>query len=75
MVKGKVMVVFKDFFIYGKFVKSLNSTFIVMVPKKEGADDFKDFRPISLVGSLYKLIVKVLANRLKKVMGPLVNKA
>ena len=34
-------------------------------------DDFKDFRPISLVGSLYKLV----ANRLKKVMSWLVNKA
>ena len=33
----------------------------------------KDFRPISLVGSLYKLIAKVLANRLKKVMNGLVN--
>ena len=75
MVKGEVMSVFKDFFIYGKFVKSLNSTFIVIVPKKEGADDFKDFRPVSLVGSLYKLIANVLANRLKKVMSLLVNKA
>ena len=74
-VKGEVMVVFKDFFVSGKFMKSLNSTFIVMVPKKEGAYDFKDFRPISLVGSLYKLIAKVLANKLKKVMRRLVNKA
>ena len=69
------MTIFKDFLVFGKFVKSLNSTFIVMVPKKEGADDFKDFRPISLVGILYKLIAKVLANRLKKVMSRLVNKA
>ena len=69
------MVVFKDFFVSGKFVKNLNSTFIVMVPNKEGENDFKDFRPISLVGSLYKLIAKVLANRLKKVMSRLVNKA
>ena len=35
----------------------------------------KDFRPISLVGSVYKLIDKVLANRLKKVMHGLVNTA
>ena len=74
-VKGEVMTTFKDFFISGKFVKSLNSTFVVMVPKKEGADDFKDLRPISLMGSLYKLIEKVLENRLKKVMNQLVNKA
>ena len=55
-------------------MKSLNSTFIVMVPKKEGVEDFKDFRPISLMGSLYKLIAKVLANELKKVMDLVVNK-
>ena len=30
--------------------------------------------PISLVGSLYKLLTKVLVNRLKKVMGKLVSK-
>ena len=54
---------------------SLNTTFIVLVPKKFEAEDLKDFRPISLVNSLYKLISKVLANRLKKVMSCLVNKA
>ena len=74
-VKVQVMAVFKDFCVIGKFVKSLNSTFLVMVPKKEGDDDFKDFRTISLVDSLYKLIAKVLANKLKKVMGSVVNKA
>ena len=69
------MAVFKDFFYTGKFVKSLNSTFIVMIPKKEGVEDLKDFRPISFMGSLYKLIAKVSDNRLKKVMSWLVNKA
>ena len=37
------------------------------------AEDFKDFRSISLVGSLYKLLAKV--NGLKKVMHKLINKA
>ena len=46
-----------------------------MVPKKGGAEDIKDFRPISLVNRLYKMIAKVLANRLKKVMSKLVNTA
>ena len=36
-------------------------------------EEFKDYRPIRLVGSLYKLIAKVLANRLKKVMHNLIN--
>ncbi|KAL6332093.1 hypothetical protein AAG906_020774 [Vitis piasezkii] len=59
----------------GKFVKSINASFLVLIPKKGGAEDLKDFRPISLVGSLYKLLANVLANRLKKVMGKIASKS
>ena len=63
----------------GRFVKSLNATFLVLVLKKGGAEDLKDFRPISLVGSLYKLLAKllakVLANRIKKVMGKVISES
>ena len=72
-VKVEVMGFFKDFFERGKFVRSLNNTFLVLIPKKGGAEDLSDFRPISLVGSLYKLLAKVLANRLKKVVGKVVS--
>ncbi|RVX11178.1 Transposon TX1 uncharacterized 149 kDa protein [Vitis vinifera] len=40
---------------------------------KVGAENLGDFRPISLVGGLYKLLAKVLANRLKKVIGKVVS--
>lgn len=46
-----------------------------MVPKNKEAKDLKDYRPISLIVSLYKLLAKFLANRLKRVMGQLVNQA
>ncbi|RVW85171.1 Transposon TX1 uncharacterized 149 kDa protein [Vitis vinifera] len=72
-VKDKIMGFFKDFFERGKFVRSLNSTFLVLVPKKGGADDLRDYRPISLVGGLYKILAKVLANRLKKVVSKVVS--
>ena len=75
MVRKDVMDLFKEFFEKGTFTKSLNATFLVFIPKKGGAEDLGQFKPISLVGSLYKLIGKVLANRLKNVVGKVVSKA
>ncbi|RVX09394.1 hypothetical protein CK203_015437 [Vitis vinifera] len=46
-----------------------------LVPKKGGAKDLKDFRSISLVGSLYKLLAKMLANRIKIVMGKVITES
>ena len=54
------------------FEKSLNATFINLIHKVGGAVDLKDFRPISLVGSVYKILTKVLASRLRKVVGKVV---
>ena len=59
----------------GKFVESINATFLILAPKVGGAIYLKDFRPISLVGSLYKSSAKVLANRLKKVLSKVVSKS
>ena len=38
-------------------------------------EDFKDLRPISLVGGLYKILTKVLDNRIKRVMDKVISKA
>ena len=57
-----VLAVFEEFFQHYKFEKSLNATFIALISKKNGASNIKDFRPISLVGSVYKILSKVLAN-------------
>lgn len=54
-------------------VKSCNASFIALIPKKKGAMELRDYRSISLIGSLYKIIAKVLAERLKRVMGKLVS--
>ncbi|KAJ9691474.1 hypothetical protein PVL29_013603 [Vitis rotundifolia] len=72
-VKEEIVELFKEFYEQKSFAKSLNSTFLVIIPKKGGAEDLGEFRPISLLGGLYKLMTKVLANRLKMVLDKLVS--
>ena len=65
---------FADFHSQCIFEKSLNATFLCLIPKKIKAVNIKDFRPIiSLVGSLYKLLSKVLASRFRKVLDKLIS--
>ena len=73
VIKLDLMEIFQVFFERGQFEKSLNATFITLIPKKQAAREIRDFRPISLVGGVYKIIAKVLANRLHSVMGDLIS--
>nr|GEW42912.1 RNA-directed DNA polymerase, eukaryota [Tanacetum cinerariifolium] len=60
------------FFDTGVFPPWCNSSFIALITKMHEAKMVKDFRPISLIGSIYKIITKVLANRLSHVISDLV---
>ena len=71
--KDEVLGFFKEFHEHNRFVKSLNATVLVLIPKKNNVEDFKDLRPISLVGGLYKILTKVLANRIKRVMSLIIS--
>ena len=74
-VKNEVLGFFKEFHEQGRFVKQLNATFLVLIPKKQSVEDIKDLRPISLVGGLYKILTKVLANRIKRVLDKVISKS
>ena len=66
--KTDVMNVFHVFHAHAMFEKSLNATFLALIPKKFDVVDVQDFQPISLLGEMYKIIVKVLANRMRMVV-------
>ena len=73
VVEKDVLAVFEEFFHHCKFEKSLDGTFIALIPKKNDASNIRDFHPISLVGSMYKILAKVLANRLRVVLDRLIS--
>jgi hypothetical protein len=45
----------------------LNFARIILIPKEDGANNLKKFRPISLINCSFKIFAKTLNNRLKKV--------
>jgi hypothetical protein len=73
--KGDVMRFLSEFHRNGKLTKGINSTFIALIPKVDSPQRLNDFRPISLVGSLYKILAKVLANRLRLVVGSVISES
>ena len=60
---------------YREFPKNLNETIITLIPKKDNPTSMKDLKPIALCNVLYKIIAKVLANRLKNILPALIVEA
>ena len=73
ILKSDIMDVLHNFHEQVVFERSLNVSFLALIPKKSDAMEVKDFHPINLVGGMYKIISKVLANRLRKVAHSLIS--
>ena len=73
VVEIDVMAFFDHFHRSTEFERFLNASFLSLIPKKNNSLNIKDFRPISLVGRIYKLLSKVLANKLRRVMDNLIS--
>jgi hypothetical protein len=72
ILKREVCIMFDQFHGNARLSKGLLSFFITLIPKVVRPSTLGDFRPISLLGCLYKLIAKVLPARLAKVMDSVV---
>ncbi|KAK9987796.1 hypothetical protein SO802_028035 [Lithocarpus litseifolius] len=59
----------------GRMPCRLNETYICLIPKVISPQKITDFRPISLCNVVYKLISKILANRLKRVLDAVINES
>ena len=64
-----------EFFRDGGSLRHLNVTWVTLIPKKENPTAIEDYRPISMVGCIYKIIAKILSSRLKNVIAPLIDES
>jgi hypothetical protein len=72
LIKGEIRIMFDQFHGIGTIPMSFTSYFVVLIPKVNSPFTLGDFRPISLLGCMYKIIAKVLTARLARVMDRLV---
>ena len=73
MLGPEVMRLMGDFNAGCSQMEWLNKIYLVLIPKVPKAEQISDFRPIALSNSIYLIIAKVLANRLREVMDNLIS--
>jgi len=64
---------YQNFLQTGHMVSDINYTHIVLIPKVKNPEKMADLRPISLCNVMYKIISKVLVNRLKLILPQLIS--
>lgn len=74
-VKQDILEVVEDSRTYNFFLKYLNASFIVLILKQEKVMTLDRFKPIALCNVVYKIVSKVIANRLKPLLVALISDA
>ncbi|XP_020523344.1 uncharacterized protein LOC18435054 [Amborella trichopoda] len=72
-ISSELLEMIRGFLRRGELFKHVNSTFIALIPKKSVIATLGDIRPISLLTSLYKIVAKVLVERLKEVLPEVIS--
>jgi hypothetical protein len=75
IVKDDVISAVQDYFVNGNLSKAFNSTVVTLIPKHDLANEVKDFRPIAGCTTVYKIVSKVLTNRLGRVLPDVIRKS
>jgi hypothetical protein len=74
IIKNDIMAFLHEFFGNAFLPKAFTASFLTLIPKKDHPQALSDYRPICLVSCMYKILSKILAGRLKLVLGKLISK-
>lgn len=69
----EVVQAMQQFFQTGKLPREVNVALLTLLPKCDNASSVKEFRPIACYTVLYKIISKVLANRMRQVLDTIIS--
>lgn len=72
IVHKDVVKIVQTFFHSGEFQEGCSEANVVLIPKKKNIMNMGDLRPIALCNVLYKIVTKVMANRMKPIMDKIV---
>lgn len=73
ILKEDIISFVKDFHRHAYLPKVVTSSFLALIPKVAHPINLGEYRPICLVGSLYKILAKLLVARLKRLIGGLIS--
>lgn len=73
ILKPDVLRFIDEFHANGIIPRGANASFITLIPKVSDPHCLNDFRPILLIGCVYKIVAKLLANRVKRVMPSIID--
>ncbi|XP_058783474.1 uncharacterized protein LOC131658162 [Vicia villosa] len=71
--KEDILACFRDFHAGVVLSKSITSSFLTLILKRDHPLELNDYMPICLIGCIYKILAKVLADRLEKVIGVIIS--
>eukprot|EP00253_Pinus_taeda_P036029 PITA_36029 len=75
IIKADLLRMVQGFMRKAKVRGGINSTFLTLIPKEANQGLFDRYRPISLCNSSYKIVAKMLANRIKPLLQKLISPA
>jgi len=75
IIKAHLLIPVRNFHKTKKVLPAINATFLTLIPKSNQADSPDKFCPITLCNVLYKILSKLMDNRLKSILPSIISKS